>query len=159
MIGVGKYLTKSKTLIRKHTVKHGVDRSVMIHYGDSLTGGVPNSFYALLEYDSLPVNVFDSLGQHTCDCKSSAGIGKLTHTQTVVISPNPVINNQFTIQSALPVASVELVSVVGQSVYFHNYSSRLRDVKVMLNNLTEGVYFVRVTFGDDQPVVKKIVIQ
>ena len=64
VIGTGKYLTKSKTLIRKHAIKRGVDRSVMIHYGDSSTGDVPNSFYALLEYDSMPANFFDSLGFH-----------------------------------------------------------------------------------------------
>ena len=42
-------------------------------YGNTQTGGVPDSFDALLEYDTLAVNFFDSLGTHWCDCK------KVTH--------------------------------------------------------------------------------
>ena len=159
IIGTGVYLTKSKTLIRKHNIKHGVDRSVMIHYGDSSTGGVSNSFYALLEYDSLSANSFDSLGQHWCDCKTSSGIGKLTNGQTVVILPNPVTNNQFTVQASQPVKSVEVVSIVGQSVFFHDFALRQKDIKVVLNNLPIGIYLVKVKFNEDQPVIKKIIVQ
>ena len=157
--GTGTYLTKDQTLIRKHTVKHGVDRITMSHYGDSLTGIYPNSFYAFAEYDSMPANFFDSLGQHTCDCKNSSGIGKLAQGQNVVILPNPVTNKQFMVQALLPVTSVEVVSIVGQSVYFHDFISREREVRVLLNNLPEGVYLVKVKFGDGQSVTKKIIVQ
>jgi hypothetical protein len=157
--GVGLYLTKSKTLKRKHEIKHGVDRATMMTYGETTTGGTPNSFNAWLEYDTLPVNFFDSLGQHWCDCKTSSGIGKLTHDQNVVILPNPVTNNQFTVQAMLPVASVEVVSIVGQSVYFNDFASRQREVRVVMNNLPEGVYLVKLKFSDNQTVVKKIIVQ
>jgi len=159
ILGVGKYLTKSKTLKRKHTVKHGVDRATMIHYGDSTTGGVPNSFNALLEYDTLPVNFFDSLGQHWCDCKTASGIGKHTADYNVVLSPNPVVNNQFTVQSLLPVSSVQVVSIVGETVFNHSYSARQTEAKVSLNKLPEGVYLVKIRFSDNQEVIKKIIIQ
>jgi len=157
--GVGRYMTLNKTLIRKHTVKHGVDRQTMIHYGDSMTGNDPNSFNAKLEYDSLPGNTFDSLGQHKCDCKGSSGIGKLLQDQSVVILPNPVTNNQFTIQAKMPVASVSVISIVGQTVYSHDFSLRQMDVKVVLNNLPDGVYLVKVKFGDNQSTIKKIIVQ
>jgi hypothetical protein len=157
--GTGAYLTKDQTLVRKKTVKHGVDRITMSHYGDSLTGIYPNSFNAFLEYDSMPANFFDSLGLHTCNCKNSSGIGKLTHDQNVTISPNPVVNNQFTVSSALPFESVEVVSVVGQSVYFHEFATRQKNFRVMLNNLPEGVYLVKVMFNDNEPMIKKIIVQ
>jgi Secretion system C-terminal sorting domain len=159
IIGTGKYLTENKTLVRKHTIKHGVDRIAMSHYGDSTTGGVPNSFYALLEYDSLAANTFDSLGQHWCDCKNAQAIGHLQQTNTVVILPNPITNNQFTVQSSLPIASIEVFSVVGQSVYFRDFSIRQREVRVLLNNLPIGVYLVNVTYSYNQSVVKKIILQ
>ena len=159
ILGVGIYLTKSKGLKRKHTIKHGVDRATMATYGSTQTGGVPDSFYALLEYDTLPVNFFDSLGQHWCDCKSASGIGKLTHDQNVIISPNPVTNSQFSVQSTLPVSSVEVVSIVGQTVYTRNFTSRQQEVHVLLNKLPEGVYLVKVIFNDNQSVIKKIIIQ
>jgi hypothetical protein len=157
--GTGTYLTKDQTLIRKKTVKFGIDRIAMSHYGDEITGGFPNSFNAFAEYDSMPANFFDSLGQHRCDCKTSSGIGKLAHDQNVIILPNPVTNNQFTVQTILPVSSVEVVSIVGQTVFFHDYASRQRDVKVMLNNLQDGVYLVKVKFYDNELVIRKIIVQ
>jgi hypothetical protein len=157
--GQGAYLTKSKTLIRKHGIKHGVNLATMITYGNTSTGGIPNSFYALLEYDSLPANTFDSLGQHWCDCKGSIGIPGLEQTNSTVILPNPVTNNRFTVQSSMTVSAVEVISIVGQSVYFHNFASRQREVSVLLDKLPEGVYFVKVTFNDNQVVIKKIIIQ
>jgi len=158
ILGTGKYLTKSKTLVRKHTVKFGIDRIAMGHYGDSLTGTIPNSFYALKEYDSLPANFFDSLGTHWCDCKTSYGIGSLNHDRSMVISPNPVTNNQFTILTSLPVTFVEVVSIIGQTVYSRDFASR-QEVQVLLNKLPEGVYLVKVRFSDNQTLIKKIIIQ
>lgn len=157
--GNGIYLTKDQTLVRKHTVKFGIDRIAMSHYGDESTGGFPNSFYAFAEYDTLPVNFFDSLGHHICDCKTSSGIIKLTRDQNVVITPNPVTNDQFTVQTLLPVSAVEVVSIVGQTVYFRDFASRQREVRVVLNKLPEGVYLVKVKFTDSQSVVKKIIVQ
>jgi hypothetical protein len=157
--GTGKYLTKSKTLKRKHDVKHGVDITTMIAYGNTSTGGVPDSFNALLEYDTLPVNFFDSLGQHWCDCKSSSSIGKLTNNVDVNILPNPVTGNKFSVQSSISVKSVEVVSILGQTVYFRDFDNYQKDVKVLMNTLQEGVYLVKVTLANSQSVVKKIIVQ
>jgi hypothetical protein len=157
--GTGAYLTKDQTLIRKKTVKFGIDRIAMSQYGNESTGGFPNSFNAFAEYDSMPANFFDSLGLHRCDCKTSSGIGKLTQDQTVFVSPNPVTNNQFTVQASKPIAMVELVSIVGQPVYVHDFASHQREVKVILNNLTDGVYLVKVTFDDGKTMIKKIIVQ
>lgn len=157
--GTGAYLTKDQTLIRKRTVKFGIDRVAMSHYGDESTGGFPNSFYAFAEYDSMPANFFDSLGFHRCDCKHSSGIGKLTNDHSVVLLPNPVTNNQFTVQASTPVSSVEVVSIVGQPVYYDDFAIRQRDIRIVLDNMPEGVYLVKVKFSDGQSVIRKIIIQ
>jgi len=159
IIGQGRYLTKSKTLVRKHTVKHGVDRETMIHYGDSATGGIPNSFNALLEYDSLPANFFDSLGTHWCDCKSSAGVRQISGSRNVTILPNPVMNGQFTVQSVYPIGCIEVVSILGDLVYSRELSNGSLETKVIADDLKTGVYFVRLRFTDNQQVIKKIIIQ
>jgi hypothetical protein len=157
--GEGAYLTKDQTLIRKHTIKYGVDRIAMSHYGDSLTGIYPNSFNAFAEYDSMPANYFDSLGTHWCDCKTIQGIGQPRQANKITIQPNPVTNNYFTIISSSNINSVEVLSVVGTQVYFRSYSSRLREAEVQLKSVPAGVYFVKIANTENQDIIKKIIIQ
>jgi len=157
--GVGKYLTLNKTLVRKHTIKHGVDRQTMIHYGDSMTGNDANSFYALLEYDSLPGNTFDSLGQHWCDCKFAQGTGSLIRQNRVIIYPNPISGDQFSVRSSIPIVSVEVVTLIGKTVYHRDFHYPQREVKVVLNNFSTGVYLVKVIYSDNHPDVTKVIHQ
>jgi hypothetical protein len=157
--GTGAYLTKDQTLIRKHTIKHGIDRVAMSHYGDSLTGIYPNSFYAFAEYDSMPANFFDSLGSHWCDCKSLQATNELKQTNEVTIQPNPVTGDHFRVISSSPIASVEVLSLVAQQVFFRNYSSKLHEVTVTPGNIPAGVYMVRIINSNNQAVIRKIIIQ
>ncbi len=158
ILGTGKYLTKSKTLVRKHTVKYGIDRIAMSHYGDSLTGGIPNSFYALKEYDTLPANFFDSLGSHWCDCKTSQAVNEIQNSERITIQPNPVINGQFTVISTFEIASIEVISPAGQSVFSRKYSSRMTEISVTLSDVSAGVYFLKVINNSGQAVIRKIII-
>jgi hypothetical protein len=157
--GTGAYLTKDQTLIRKHAVKFGIDRVAMSHYGDESTGGFPNSFYAFAEYDSMPANFFDSLGTHWCDCKTSLAINNLQAAGTVTIQPNPVTNDKFMVFSSSAITSVEVLSVIGQPVFFRNYATRPSEVTVLLSNVPTGVYFVKIVNSNNQAVIKKIIIQ
>jgi hypothetical protein len=113
----------------------------------------------LLEYDSLPSNTFDSLGQHWCDCKSAQSINHLIQHNRVVINPNPITGGQFTVTSSLPFESIEVVSIIGKSVCFLDFANRQREAKVTLNNPSAGVYLVKVTYNDHQSEIKKIIIQ
>jgi hypothetical protein len=158
ILGTGEYLTKSKTLVRKHTVKYGVDRIAMSHYGDSLTGGIPNSFYAFKEYDTLPANFFDSLGSHWCDCKTSQAVNEIQRQNRITIQPNPVINGQFTVISTSDVASVEVISPAGQAVFTRKYDLKQAEVSVRLGDIAPGVYFVKVINSTGQPGIQKIII-
>lgn len=157
--GTGAYLTKDQSLIRKRSVKLGIDRIAMSHYGDSTTGIYPNSFYAFAEYDSMPANFFDSLGFHTCDCKSSSGIHQVNMTRSLQISPNPVTNGEFTIQSGYPVQAVEIISLLGETIYSQELNSNQVQVRVSVTNQKTGVYFVRVHYADNQVAVKKVIFQ
>jgi len=158
ILGTGKYLTKSKTLVRKHTVKYGIDRIAMSHYGDSLTGDIPNSFYALKEYDSLPANFFDSLGSHWCDCKTAQAVNEIQHQDQITFSPNPVVNGQFTVSSTTDIASLEVIAASGQVVITRRYDSRQSEVTVRINDVPTGVYFLKVFSISGQSVIRKIVI-
>ncbi|MEI6436994.1 MAG: T9SS type A sorting domain-containing protein [Bacteroidota bacterium] len=157
--GTGAYLTKDQTLIRKHTIKYGIDRIAMSKYGNESTGIYPNSFYALAEYDSMPANFFDSLGTHYCDCKTSSVVSEIQNSNNVVIQPNPVTNFQFSIISATPVRSVEVVSIIGQTILTRNYVNRPKEILVQLGNLPQGIYLVRIGNAENQTLIKKIIIQ
>lgn len=159
ILGTGRYLTKSKTLVRKPNVKFGVDRATMLTYGSTSTGGVPNSFNALLEYDSLPANFFDSLGFHTCACKSSAGIASLNGAKSVTVQPNPVVGSDFTVKSSQPFTSVELVSLLGEVVLIREAQGSAGELKITTGDMKAGVYFVRLHYADNQTVIRKIIIQ
>jgi len=157
--GTGAYLTKDQTLIRKHNVKFGIDRLTMNHYGDSATGGFPNSFYALAQYDSMPANYFDSLGSHRCDCKPSQSIDEIQNSAKITVQPNPVTNGRFTITSSSNIASVEIFSLIGKSVYLREYSSRLNEVTILVNDLSPGIFLIRVLNDENRVAIRKIIIE
>lgn len=93
---VGAWWTKDHTLIRKHTVEHGV------------TSNPSPEFIVTTEWDSLPKNTFDSLGTHWCDCPKAAGVNEIDHSVSVQLFPNPVNNNHFTIASAEYMQAIEV---------------------------------------------------
>ncbi len=157
--GTGAYLTKDQTLIRRHDIKFGIDRVAMSHYGDSLTGVFPNSFYAFAQYDSMPANYFDSLGTHWCDCKTSQSIHEIQNAVKITIQPNPVTNGRFTITSNSNITCIEVYSLVGESVYLRNFSSRRNEVTVTLNDLSPGIFLVRVLNDENQPAIRKVIIE
>jgi hypothetical protein len=156
--GNGAYLTKDQTLIRKHTVKYGIDRVAMSHYGDSVTGIYPNSFNAFVEYDSMPANFFDSLGTHWCDCKTVQALNKI-NAHTVKVQPNPVKNGKFIVSSSSQVIQVEVISLLGKSLLKEQYGYFQRDRAVFCDKLPAGLYLVRVTLADHQEVIEKIIIE
>ena len=55
-------------------------------------------------------------------------------------------------------ASVEVVSVVGQTVYSRS-AGRQREFRVQTNNLLPGIYFVRIVNSENQTLTKKIILR
>ncbi|MCK9219914.1 MAG: T9SS type A sorting domain-containing protein [Bacteroidales bacterium] len=157
--GTGVYLTKDQSLIRKKNIYFGIDKIRMSHYGDSITGIYPNSFYAFAEYDTMPANFFDSLGHHICNCETWMSVNNIKGINSITVQPNPVTNNQFTVISFVPIASVEVVSIVGRSLFVREFSSHQKEVKIQLSDLPHGIYLVKIITGDNQSVIKKVIIQ
>ncbi len=158
--GNGNYLTSDKTLIRKHTVMHGIDKITMLHYGDSVTGGFQHSFNALTEYDSLPVNFFDSLGGHACDCSLYVGVdhGKAAGFHDIMqLYPNPAghwLIVELTSFRADPCSRLELFSPDGQLITTVPITGRLNRLDVSL--LKKGLYILKST-AQDRIEVKRFI--
>jgi len=147
--GQGNYLSKDQTLVRKSTVKVGINRDVMDLYG-------PNSFYALAEYDSLPNDTFDSLGFHRCDCKTSA-IGERQGEINASLYPNPVTADKIYVSSNVEMTRVQLVSLFGilideKLVAGHQVSYTLP------SGLDRGVYLVRIYDTGNRYAARKLMV-
>jgi len=161
--GTGAYLTKSKTLIRKHTVKHGIDRATMYHYGDSTTNGIPNSFYAFVEYDSMPVNFFDSLGGHWCNCDPSVGskeIGVVDYFRIINLYPNPAnekINVEFYQYSPSVRVFLELFSTDGQLLTHQQINGMMTQIDI--SQLSKGMYFISIVDHDGFEVFRSKILK
>lgn len=157
--GEGAYLTQNQSLVRKPGIRHGIDRVAMNHYGDTLTGGYPNSFNAMVQYDSLPANFFDSLGHHTCDCQS-IGINDHGNQKQIQAFPNPVTGNQVTLKASEPIESVEVFTILGERIWslklIANTTAAVIDITPAMRN---SLLMVQVRTKADHVITKKIVVR
>jgi len=157
--GEGAYLTQNQSLIRKSTVKHGINRATMNTYGNTTTGGYPNSFNAFAEYDSLPANLFDSLGIHTCECKP-LGLEENQSNGQVKIFPNPVSGNVVTIHAPETIESIEFMNMLGQRVSILKLISNTREAVIDITpEMRNSVLVVKVHMRNSSVSAQKIVVR
>lgn len=139
--GIGAYLTKDKTLVRKSSVKTGVSVN-------------PTQFNALAEWDSLPVNTYSGLGSHTCDCATS-GISTASSSKEVHLFPNPTAGaKEVVVYASEPVSEVSVYNMLGQYSYKALVSS-LNNVRIPVAGLSKGMYIVRLQHTDGSTSLKK----
>ena len=136
--------TRDNTLIRKSTVKMGIEDN-------------PDVFIVTMEWDSLPKNTFENLGDHDCDCFES-GIADNPLNINVTLFPNPVTGGMLNIDSEENMTSVELINTIGQTFIREDLLAGTKTYSLNLKQLNNGVYFVKITFKDKNILVKKIVV-
>ena len=121
----GNYWTKDHTLRRKNNILSGVNMN-------------PPVFDPTLEWDSLPVNTFNGLGIHECNCGSSS-VSEIN--SNFKIYPNPVrmkekvfISNKYTIDE------INIYNKLGKLILTDKYSSN--NTTIDISNFPSGMYFV-----------------
>ncbi len=142
----GKWLTREYTLIRKPTVDQGVTTN-------------PSGFNTLAEYDTLPRNMWDSLGHHTCVCNPTSAVVSVEKEDYIILYPNPVTNQEFTIKATEMIESVEVMNLLGQSVQSFNNEELSGEMRIKLNDVREGIYLVKVKLHNQKFLLKKIMIK
>ncbi|MGB6035865.1 MAG: fasciclin domain-containing protein, partial [Cryomorphaceae bacterium] len=91
-------------------------------------------------------------------------VDQLRTVENLSVFPNPT-NNQFTLDIELNAServSVDLINVVGQvvkSIDLGNRSAGLNREYIDVNDLSEGIYFMNLTVGDDQATIKVQVVR
>lgn len=75
------------------------------------------------------------------------------------IYPNPVTNNQFQVTSDNEIASVELINVIGQTVYRQKNEVLSNDLTVVFGECDKGLYLVKINFNTNKSIIKKIFVK
>lgn len=137
--------TKDNTLIRKPDVGEGVKAN-------------PDPYFVVFEqWDSIPVNTFDSLGFHNCNC-SSFGIGENYVRSNVSIYPNPVMNGELTIEVEESIEDVRIFDISGKLIEFKQLEGQTGSVKVSIVDKLKGFYFVNIRLSSGQIITKKLLL-
>jgi hypothetical protein len=142
----GKWLTRDYTLIRKSSVDQGVTTN-------------PSEFNTLAEYDTLPKNFWDSLGHHTCVCNPISSIANAVKEDFVLLFPNPVVNQEFTLKATEIIESAEIMNLLGQSIGSFQNDKFSGEMTIKLNDLREGIYLAKVKLRNQKFLLKKIIIK
>lgn len=137
--------TQNHTLVRKQTVKHGVVVN-------------PDVFVVTMEWDSLPANTFESLGDHTCDCHENS-VADNSVNINVSLFPNPVTNGEVNINSEENMVAVELLNSLGQTIIKQNLQSGTKNYSLELSSVKKGIYFVKVTVKGNNTTLRKIIVE
>ncbi|MEI6455578.1 MAG: choice-of-anchor J domain-containing protein [bacterium] len=88
----------------------------------------------------------------------SSGVDTKVRDMSVTLSPNPATDWVNLTFAAAGKKEITIVTVTGTQVY--SSSTDQPNVKIRLDNLSKGVYFIRVTeTGSGRPVVQKLVIR
>lgn len=137
--------TENNTLIRKPEVSEGVKANP------------PQYFVVYEEWDSIPVNTFDSLGFHNCDC-STFDIDENIVQSNVNIYPNPVTDGEVTIESDMPIDDIRIIDVTGKVVEYTEVRGQTGSIKITIADEHTGFLFVNVQLSNGQNLTKKILL-
>jgi uncharacterized protein YdeI (BOF family) len=78
----------------------------------------------------------------------------------VLIYPNPLTGEQFTVKSSLAISKVEVVNVIGKVIKrVENNDLALKEIPVFVGKQERGLYLVKVSFDDNKTVIKKLLVK
>ena len=77
----------------------------------------------------------------------------------VAIFPNPVIDNKLTISAENSIMMIEILDIVGGSVYIQKYEAGTNKVVLSLESFNKGLYIIKVKLNDKSTFTEKIMIK
>ena len=125
------YWTQDKTLFRKYDVQNGVTVNPPVA-----------SFNPSVQWDSLPSNTYYELGYHECIC--NVGINEIESNLKINSFPNPV-SSSINIVANENIKLVEFFDIAGKSHKQLSFANTSANVTIDVQNLTNGIYFAKVT--------------
>lgn len=78
----------------------------------------------------------------------------------VLIYPNPMMGEQFTVKSKRAISKVEVVNVIGKVIKrVENDNFALKELLIVVGKQEKGLYLVKVSFDDNKMVIKKLLVK
>lgn len=145
--GTGTWITSNHTMIRKSAVQTGVAAN-------------PEFFDPLAQYDTLVNNTWTNLGTHNCICNTINTVKSIETEASVRVFPNPVLNNELHISSTRVISNISISNMIGQVVFSSkNQGINSPLMKVTVDELPRGVYYLQINHQDHTTSTQKIVIR
>jgi hypothetical protein len=138
--------TTDHTLLRKYNVRSGATPP-------SKPSGDP-AWNVSVQWDSLKVNTFDSLGVHYCACNEQVGI-KAIEFAKFEMYPNPTAD-VVSIASNEEIAEVRVTNFKGQLMMNRKYFQQSITLNLKDIELADGTYFVHVRTASNKSATKVV---
>jgi hypothetical protein len=88
-----------------------------------------------------------------------SGLINNDNTDKVTIFPNPVIEDELTISAENSIVMIEILDIVGSSVYIQKYETGTKKVVLNLENLNKGLYIIKVKLSSKITCTEKVMIK
>ena len=88
-----------------------------------------------------------------------SGVEGISDKPAIIIYPNPVVSEQFTITSDKMIKSVQVFDVIGKEIYSQTYGSPIYESEVEIGRKCHGVCLVKVTFSNNISTTQKIIVK
>jgi len=77
-----------------------------------------------------------------------------------LVYPNPLIGTKFIVKSDAIISKIEVVNVIGKVINrTENNNFNLREIQVLVGKCEKGLYFVKITFDDNNSIIKKLLVK
>ncbi len=113
--------------------------------------------FTFIFFISLSISLF---AQDSFNNRSTFFTPSVETTFDAVVYPNPVTDGKFFVSSQHGIYSVEVMNVIGQrilKIYFDGFESK--QLLVELGNCEKGLYLVKISFGQDKAIIKKLLVK
>ncbi len=85
---------------------------------------------------------------------------KNTNQHSIIIYPNPINQPIFNVKSNSLITKISIINMVGKIIFFKQYSSyAYNDITVRFPQCNRGVYLIKITFDDNETIIKKLFYQ
>jgi hypothetical protein len=138
--------TTDHTLIRKYNVVKGISPP-------SKPAGNP-AWNVSVQWDSVKVNTFDSLGRHRCACENFVGIKAIEYAKFEMY-PNPTAD-VVSISSEEAIAEVRITNLKGQLMLNRKYFQQALTLNLRANDLADGIYLIHVRTESNKTATKMV---